>query len=387
MKLPCPHCSQHLELDPETLIALEGASHFDCPSCGGAVDVPTPVLVPTKQTPPTQKGKPTPERVARGTQQGSNRNLLVLGVVALLAIGGVAIFLASKSGGNIFNIFQNTTNQIINNSYFTQLIADGVTTKEDLEGIAEIRPYGDGFIGVTKEPLSWDQAQEFAKRTGSRILEIDQPVIESREELVTSLANTFDSHLSFPTWVLVQNLPEVLARSEILPEKTMEAERKVLVQWGDIDRKSICIEAESLVSRSKPSTGVIRDQLMTGFGRGWSDDRQLWWSGGKPSDALALPLIHDDLVPGSYDVTLYPTTSHNYAQIEVTIYGQTQNVDLLTKHVLPGRSLHFKDVIIKPDVILDVIITILDRNDSKNRYMVGIDRIELRPSKVKDGKL
>ena len=126
---------------------------------------------------------------------------------------------------------------------------------------------------------------------------------------------------------------------------------------------------------------------MTGFGRGWSDDRQLWWSGGKPSDALALPLIHDDLVPGSYDVTLYPTTSHNYAQIEVTIDGQTQNVDLLTKHVLPGRSLHFKDVIIKPDVILDVIITILDRNESKNRYMVGIDRIELRPSKVKDGKL
>ena len=36
MKISCPHCSQHLELDSETLIALEGAPQFDCPTCGGS---------------------------------------------------------------------------------------------------------------------------------------------------------------------------------------------------------------------------------------------------------------------------------------------------------------------------------------------------------------
>jgi len=164
-----------------------------------------------------------------------NRNMLVLGVVALLAIGGVAIFLASKNGGNVFKIFQNTTTQIINNSYFTQLIADEVTTREDLESIAEIRPYGEGFIGVSKGALDWTQAQEFAERTGAQILAVDEAAIESREDLLTWLGSMFKSHVSSPTWVLDQNEAGVLAGSEILAVKTTEGERKVLLQWRTLD--------------------------------------------------------------------------------------------------------------------------------------------------------
>ena len=101
------------------------------------------------------------------------------------------MFLASKNGGNIFNTFQNTTNQIINNSYFTQLIADGVTTKEDLAEIAEIRPYGDGFLGVSKGAMDWDGSLDFAHRTGSKILPIGHSARESREDQLRWLSKTF----------------------------------------------------------------------------------------------------------------------------------------------------------------------------------------------------
>ena len=231
MKIACPHCSQNLELDSETITALEGASHFDCPTCGGAVEVPTPVLVPAKQAPPSGEGKPAPERVARRTQQGVNRNLLVLGVVALLAIGGVAMFLASKNGGNIFNIFQNTTNQIINNSYFTQLIADGVTTEKDLDSIAEIRPYGDGFIGISKAELSWEQSQDLARRTGAGVLAIEDAAEGSMQQLIDWLNSTLKSQLSSTIWVQQGGQAKALDKHEVLGVTELDSRRKAVLQW------------------------------------------------------------------------------------------------------------------------------------------------------------
>lgn len=160
-----------------------------------------------------------------------NRNMLVLGIVALLAIGGVAIFLASKNGGNIFNTFQNITNEIVNNSYFTQLIADGVTTKKDLETIAEIRPYGDGFIGISKEPLAWGNALDLAKKTGSAVLEIEDGGAGTRQQLTEWLNTTFASHLDSTLWVRQDAQTRVLDRHDVLSVSTFDSPRKALLQW------------------------------------------------------------------------------------------------------------------------------------------------------------
>ena len=164
-------------------------------------------------------------------QRGLNRNLLVLGVVTLVVLGGVAAFLASKNGGNIFNTFQNITNQIIHNSYFTQLIASGATTEKDLEDIAEIRPYGDGFIGISKEAFDWEQAQDLAKRTGAQVLAVDAAGIGSKPELLTWLGTTFSNHLSAPTWVRDRWDGSVLAGLEVLAVKELDGSRKVLLHW------------------------------------------------------------------------------------------------------------------------------------------------------------
>jgi len=80
MKITCPHCSQHLELDSETLIALEGASHFDCPTCGGAMAVPQAQAV---RVPPKPRPQPAPKKKSR-----SGLIIAGLGVLAVIAVGG-----------------------------------------------------------------------------------------------------------------------------------------------------------------------------------------------------------------------------------------------------------------------------------------------------------
>ena len=41
MKVSCPHCAQRISLDAEVLRSLSGLSHFECPTCASAVQVPT----------------------------------------------------------------------------------------------------------------------------------------------------------------------------------------------------------------------------------------------------------------------------------------------------------------------------------------------------------
>lgn len=90
MKFTCPHCSQNLELDSDTLIALEGASHFDCPTCGGAMAVPQVqvVVVPPKQTAAAQhRPQPAPKKT-----RSVGLVIAGLGVLAVIAAGGFFFF-------------------------------------------------------------------------------------------------------------------------------------------------------------------------------------------------------------------------------------------------------------------------------------------------------
>jgi hypothetical protein len=187
-------------------------------------------------------------KAAMQAQRGLNRNMLVLGVTVLLLLGGLAVFLASRNGGSVFNIFQNTTNQIMHNSYFTQLIASGVTTEKDLKALAEIRPYGDGFIGVSKEPLAWEQAQGLAGRTGARILAVEAG---SKQELLAWLGTTFREHLSAPVWLSENGAPSLLTGSEVLASKDMERQRKVLLHWLTTD------QAIAAATKDKPFTNSL----------------------------------------------------------------------------------------------------------------------------------
>lgn len=40
MKITCPHCDQHIEIDGESAEMLKELTSFECPTCTGAVPVP-----------------------------------------------------------------------------------------------------------------------------------------------------------------------------------------------------------------------------------------------------------------------------------------------------------------------------------------------------------
>jgi hypothetical protein len=226
MKLACPQCSQTLELTPDVLASLQGQPHFECPSCQGLIATPA-----QPQRPMPRRAQPQARAAAGQAQRGMNRNLLVLGLVALLVLGGIAAFLASRNGGSITNIFQNTTNNIIHNNYFTQLIASGATTMEDLRSIEEIRPYGDGFIGVSKAQLNWSQAGDLAKRTGSEVLAVEDSAAGTKQQLIEWLKTTFAAQFQPTLWVRQDEQTKVTDGNDILAASSLESTRKVALHW------------------------------------------------------------------------------------------------------------------------------------------------------------
>ncbi|MBC7979443.1 MAG: PKD domain-containing protein [Armatimonadetes bacterium] len=242
MKTTCPHCSQRIEIDQETLASLQGSAHFECPMCSNAVAVPlaqgTQPVAPLREPDAQATSSLAPFGETTGTtplaqaHRGLNRNLLILGSAALLVLGGLGVFLASRSGGNFFKTNQNIANSISNNTYFQNLIASGATTEKDLMSIAEIRPYGEGFIGISKESLAWEHAEELANRTGSEILAVEDGSDGSGTQLLAWLGKTFNSHLISTVWVRERGEVRVLDGGYILAATAKDRHRKVVLDWG-----------------------------------------------------------------------------------------------------------------------------------------------------------
>jgi hypothetical protein len=59
MKIECPHCSQRIELDEETLVALAEIDAFECPSCGGLVPSPVKAAIEPDVSPAPSSGTPS----------------------------------------------------------------------------------------------------------------------------------------------------------------------------------------------------------------------------------------------------------------------------------------------------------------------------------------
>ncbi|MEM1444126.1 MAG: hypothetical protein AAGF67_17395, partial [Verrucomicrobiota bacterium] len=136
------------------------------------------------------------------------------------------------------------------------------------------------------------------------------------------------------------------------------------------------IEGESLVEAYQPERGEGRAQGMGNFADAWSGNRQLWWVGGKPGDVYTLKL--DGVEPGTKELTIFPTTARDYAQVKFAINGQLRDSDFYSEQVRQGEPLRFENINISPTEPLQIDIHITGANPSAlPRYMVGIDRIEV----------
>jgi putative heme-binding domain-containing protein len=140
------------------------------------------------------------------------------------------------------------------------------------------------------------------------------------------------------------------------------------------------IEGEDLVAESLAKGGDVKTQAMAGFGPAWSGNKHLWWTGGRPGEVLTLKVA--GLKPGTYDITLFPTTAKDYATVRIAINGQLKEADLYTERVLPAAPIRFEKVNVSPAEPLQVDVHIVGSNAAAlPRHLFGLDRIEAEPVK------
>ncbi len=230
METQCPHCAQSIEIDAETLEVLKEAESFACPTCGGTV----PVGGPAKARVPADRALPSTPAALVAQIRRMNRNMRIFGVLALLVIGGLGIYLASRSGGDVINTTQNIRREIFKNEYFTRLIASGATTEKELEAVAEAAAYGSGFIGVSGEKWSFKDARDLAQRTGASLLDVAVVARASRKELGNWLAETFPSTTGSTVWVCEGQEPRLMDCPDLLTTSAPYRPHRVLLVWPQI---------------------------------------------------------------------------------------------------------------------------------------------------------
>ncbi len=168
----------------------------------------TPPPAPAAPSEPIRASRPRPTRRHARTEEDEllrstrslNNTMLVLGLVALATLGAVAFFLADRKTGDVIATETSHTQTEVTNSYFTQLVAFGVTTAQDLAEVSEFHAWQNGFVGVSNRPLTREAAEDLARRTGSTLLSMDADPV-----LTTWVSTTFPSHTTQGLWVTRQN--------------------------------------------------------------------------------------------------------------------------------------------------------------------------------------
>lgn len=234
--------------------------------------------------------------------------------------------------------------------------------------------------GSTLSGMIRGETPEFAKLAlpGGATVDVKLAEVAKREEIPQSLmpAGLFDA---LPL-EQVADLVKYLASPGQVPlpnEKTSVDPKSAVPPPAD---GVIRVEGEDLAEKATVKLGNVRAQGMAGFGTGWSGNRQLWWTGGAPGEILTLKV--PGLKPGTYQVSLFPTTAADYAMIRVAINGQLAEADLYTPGVLPAPEMRFEKVNVSPGEPLQIDVHLTGANPAaKPSYLFGLDRIEAVPAK------
>lgn len=139
------------------------------------------------------------------------------------------------------------------------------------------------------------------------------------------------------------------------------------------------IEGESMKIVGK-SGGRAASQPMGNFAKdNWSGQSQLWWTGAKPGDTLALAVP----VPqtGRYDVEVVLTRARDYGIVQLSLDGSPLGgpIDLYDPEVVTTGVLTFPDILMKKgEKALTIKVTGANPQAAKS-FMVGLDYIRLVP--------
>lgn len=136
------------------------------------------------------------------------------------------------------------------------------------------------------------------------------------------------------------------------------------------------IEGEKLTS--KATAGAARTQDMQGFqGDKWSGGSQLFWTGAKPADSLALDLPE---FTGTVDLEVVLTTAGDYGVVQLSLDDQPLGppIDLYSGGVLTTGVLTFPQVAVKGDQHKLNVQIVGANPKAKKSYMFAIDYVRVK---------
>lgn len=175
--------------------------------------------------PPTESN----EAEFLSTARSLNNTVLILGLLSMLVIGGLALYLANRQTGDVNTVSHTITTSETHNTFFSQLIATGITTDAAMAEIGTIRPYENGFIGISKEALTQIGATALAEKTGATILEIPAHTSDETPSLVTWLRQNIAGGAT--ARVSRDGKPHLLLGDTVLPLDEPTSLHHVFLYW------------------------------------------------------------------------------------------------------------------------------------------------------------
>jgi hypothetical protein len=140
----------------------------------------------------------------------------------------------------------------------------------------------------------------------------------------------------------------------------------------------IAVEGEAFVRAQKflVNAGKVQVQPMAGFGKGWSGDAQLFWSGG--ATGAVIDLLVDVRESGRYNVELHLTRAPDYARLKAEVEGQASQVspDPYAASVLPPAPWQLGTFTLRSGT-RKLSLMIIGKHPQSKGYYVGIDRVRL----------
>ena len=222
MKLLCPKCSASIVSDapaPETVGEIR---QLACPACGCLF-----------QPAATESGSSVTVVPGRWRNLNSlHRNLLLFGSAALITLGALGFFLASKRPGNTHLNETKTSHRVLQNEYFRRLVAEGRVTEDDLAGITGPLPLDDGFTAVTTEKMTWQMAGQLASRLNARILPIDSVSGRDAQDIGSFLEQSFPNFKGSTLWISARQAPFIIDLPDHAPATDLECKRHVVLFWS-----------------------------------------------------------------------------------------------------------------------------------------------------------
>ncbi len=213
---------------------------FSCPSCGEPMTTAAESAQETESVmvEPSLPFAGPPQKTGRGLKLaflGMSWDGRILGAVSLLVLSGLVIYLVRDKKESSYIERQRIHNKIAHSDYFTGLVAGGTVDPQAMEAVEGLRPYGSGFIGLSKEKLAWAEALGLAERTGGEILDIQLTAQERRKDLTGLLTESYPEQHGETVWVRDNGRSKVIDSPDVLQlGNTGAAEmgsRRVFLRW------------------------------------------------------------------------------------------------------------------------------------------------------------